>query len=100
MGKGGQRVNLEDFFRRYKQAQGEQQQQQQGCRDEKDGCCEQRQEIDWEERERSKGGIGLGKGMRKGQGKGEGEIDEQKDWEERWRVKKENWMNEQWEKNE
>ena len=34
--------------------------------------------------------------MRKGKGKGKGEIDEQKDWEERWRVKKENWMNEQW----
>ena len=45
IGKGGERVNLEDFFRRYKQAQGEQQQQQQGGRDEKDGGCEQRQEM-------------------------------------------------------
>ena len=103
MGKGGdnsgERVNLEDFFRRFKQAQGEQQQQ--GGRDEsreKDGGCEQRQEIDWDERERLRRGIGQGKGMRKGQGKGKGEIDEQKDWEERWRVKKENWMNEQWER--
>ena len=110
LGKGGQRVNLEDFFRRYKQAQGEQQQQQQGGRDwsewesfscrgpqqfesrGKDGGCEQRQE---DERERLKGGIGQGKGMRKGQGKGKGEIDEQ-NWEESGRVKKENWMNEQW----
>ena len=110
LGKGGQRVNLEDFFRRYKQAQGEQQQQQQGGRDRsewesfscrgpqhfesrgKDGGCEQRQE---DERERLKRGIGQGKGMRKGQGKGKGEIDEQ-NWEESWRVKKENWMNEQW----
>ena len=50
MGKGGQRVNLEYFFRRYKQAPGEQQQQQQGGRDEKYGCCEQGQEIDWDER--------------------------------------------------
>ena len=33
LGKGGQRVNLEDFFRRYKQVQGEQQQQQQGGMD-------------------------------------------------------------------
>ena len=32
--------------------------------------------------------------MRKGQGKGKGEIDEQ-NWEESWRIKKENWMNEQ-----
>ena len=32
--------------------------------------------------------------MRKGQGKGRGEIDEQ-NWEESWRIKKENWMNEQ-----
>ena len=69
LGKGGQRVNLEDVFRRYKQAQGEQQQQQQGGRDwskwepfscrgpqhfesrGKDGGCEQRQE---DERERLK----------------------------------------------
>ena len=101
MGKGGdnsgERVNLEDFFRRFKQAQGKQQQH--GGRDEsreKDGGCEQRQETDRDERERLRGGIGQGKGMRKGQGKGKGEIDEQKDWEERWRVKKENWMNEQW----
>ena len=96
LGKGGQRVNLEDFFRRYKQAQG---QQQQGGRDwsewesfscrgprhfesrGRDGGCEQRQE---DERERLKGGIGQGKGMRKGQGKGKGEIDEQ-NWEESWR---------------
>ena len=103
MGKGsdnsGERVNLEDFFRRFKQAQGEQQQQGGGDESrEKDGCCEQRQEIDWDERERLRGGIGQGKGMRKGQGKGKGEIDEQKDWEERWRVKNENWMNERWEK--
>ena len=45
------------------------------------------------EKERLRGGIGQGKGMRKGQGKGKGEIDEQKDWEERWRVKKDSWMN-------
>ena len=32
--------------------------------------------------------------MSKGQGKGRGEIDEQS-WEESWRIKKENWMNEQ-----
>ena len=83
-------MNLEDFFRRFKQAQGEQQQQQQGGRDEsreKDGCCEQRQEIDGDEREGLRGGIGQGKGMRKGQ-EGKGEIDEQKDVGERWRVKK------------
>ena len=89
--------NLEDCFRRFKQRQGEQQQQ--SGRDEsreKDGGCEQRQEMDQDERERLRGGIGQGKGMRKGQGKGKGEVDEQKDWEERWRVKKENWMNEQW----
>ena len=89
-------MNLEDFFRRYKQVQGEQQQQQQGGRDEKDDGCEQRQEIDWDERKDRNGGIGQGKGMRKGQGKGKGDIDEQQDWEERWRVKKENWMFEQW----
>ena len=115
MGKGGQRVNLEDFLRRYKQAHGEQQrdeswEQRQGGTDEsweqwkvgrkesweKDGgYCEQRQEMDQNESEKRRG-IGYGKGMRKGQGKGKGEIDEQKDWEERWRVKKENWMNAQW----
>ena len=76
MGKGndnsGERVNLEDFFSRFKQTQREQQQQQQGGRDEsreKDGCCEQRQEIDWDKKERFRGGIGQGKGMRKGQKK-------------------------------
>ena len=36
--------------------------------------------------------------MRKSKGKGKGEIDEQKDREERWRVKKDKWMNEQWER--
>ena len=91
--KGGERVNLEDWLQRFTQRQREQQQggrdesweQRQGCRDEsweqqqgnrnesweKDGgYCEQRQEIDWDERERLRGGIGQGKGMRKGQGKG------------------------------
>ena len=68
MGKGsdncGERVNLEDVFRRFKQAQREQQQRQQGGRDEsreKDGCWEQRQEIDSDERERLRGGIGQDK---------------------------------------
>ena len=102
LGPDGQRVNLEDFFRRYKWEQ-EQQQQQSGdyseeesfsCRGSrhfesrgKDGGCEQ------DERERLKGGIGHGKGMSRGQGKGRGEINEQS-WEESWRIKKENWMNE------
>ena len=51
-------VNLEDCFRRFKQRQGE---QQQGGRDEsreKDGRCEQRQEIDQDERERWRGELG------------------------------------------
>ena len=52
--------------------------------------------MDQDERERTRGRIGQGKGMRKGKGKGKGEIDEQKDWEKRWRVKEESWMNEQW----
>ena len=103
LGLDGQRVNLEDFFRRYKREQEEQQQQQSGdylegesfsCRGSrhfqnrgKDGGCEQ------DERERLKGRIGHGKGMSRGQGKGRGEINEQS-WEESWRIKKENWMNE------
>ena len=101
-GQDSQRVNLDDFFRRYKREQGEQQQQgrdwlegesfsHRGSRHfesrGKDGGCEQ------DERERVKGGIGLGKGMSRGQGKGRGEINEQS-WEESWRIKKENWMNE------
>ena len=66
LGKDGQRVNLEDFFRRYKREQGEQQQQPGGrdwsewesfsCRGlrhfesrGRDGGCEQ------DERERLKG---------------------------------------------
>ena len=104
LGPDGQRVNLDDFFRRYKWEQEEQQQQQGrdcsegesfSCRGSrhfenrgKDGGCEQ------DERERLKGRIGHGKGMSRGQGKGRGEIDEQS-WEESWRIKKENWMNEQ-----
>ena len=103
LGPDGQRVNLEDCFRRYKWDQEEQQHSQRGdylegesfsCRGSrhfenrgKDGGCEQ------DERERLKGGIGHGKGMSRGQGKGRGEINEQS-WEESWRIKKENWMNE------
>ena len=102
LGLDSQRVNLEDFFRRYKWEQGEQQQQGRdwpegesfSCRGSrhfesrgKDGGCEH------DERERLKGGIGHGKGMSRGQGKGRGEINEQS-WEESWRIKKENWMNE------
>ena len=87
LGQDSQRVNLEDFFRRYKWEQEERQQQQGrdwsegesfSCRGSrhfenrgKDGGSEQ------DERERLKGGIGHGKGMSKGQGKGRGEIDEQ-----------------------
>ena len=104
LGLDGQRMNLDDFFRRYKWGQEEQQQQQSrdysegeslSCRGSrhledrgKDGGCEQ------DERERLKGGIGHGKGMSRGQGKGRGEINEQS-WEESWRIKRENWMNEQ-----
>ena len=80
LGKGGQRVNLEDFFREVQASSRESF----SCRGPQhfesrgnDGGYEQRQE---DERERLKGGIGQGKGMRKGQGKGKGEIDEQ-NWE-------------------
>ena len=101
-GQDSQRVDLEDFFRRYKWEQGEQQQQARdwpegetvSCRVPrhwesrgKDDNCEQ------DERGRLKGGIGQGKGMSRGQGKGRGEIKGQS-WEESWRIKKENWMNE------
>ena len=102
LGLDSQRVNLEDFFRRYKWEQGEQQQQSRDWPEgEAFGCCGSRHfenrgkdgGCEHDERERLKGGIGYGKGMSRGQGKGRGEINE-RSWEENWRIKKENWMNE------
>ena len=90
LGQDSRRVNLEDFFRRYKWEQEERQQQR--GRDWSEGESVsgsglrhfENREADRgsEQDERLKGEIGHGKGMSKGQGKGRGDIDEQS-WEER-----------------
>ena len=96
-------MNLEDWFRRFRLRQREQQQQ--GDMEENRGLeqrqewreeTSERQEMCQDERERVRGRIRQGKGMRKGRGKGKGKIDEQKDWEAWWLIKEERWANEQW----